>query len=161
MKKEFLLLSILECFKLHRVRRSSDLRKKIWSLGRLCQKIFTRACQFPRRVSFFLLTDLVNDVNHDIIFLLFRYIYEPWTAPMSIQEEAKCIIGKDYPQRIVIHEEASSKNTKHMNSIKEKLLKELNNEVCTMLQICYIALLHIPNDQLFNFEKINVCSNVF
>ena len=80
---------------------------------------------------------------------------------MSIQEEAKCIIGKDYPQRIVIHEEASSKNTKHMNSIKEKLLKELNNEVCTMLQICFIALLHIPNDQLFNFEKINVCSNVF
>merc|ERR1719245_1940274 len=73
-----------------------------------------------------------------------EYIYEPWTATMSIQEEAKCIIGKDYPQRIVIHEEASSKNTKHMNSIKEKLLKELNNEVCTMLQICYIAgLLHI------------------
>ena len=62
---------------------------------------------------------------------------------MSIQEEAKCIIGKDYPQRIVIHEEASSKNTKHMNSIKEKLLKELNNEVCTMLRIFYIALLHI------------------
>ena len=77
---------------------------------------------------------------------------------MSIQEEAKCIIGKDYPQRIVIHEEASSKNTKHMNSIKEKLLKELNNEVCIMLQI---IILSFYNGLLFNFNKINVCTNAF
>ena len=27
-----------------------------------------------------------------------EYIYEPWTAPMSIQVKAKCIIGKDYPK---------------------------------------------------------------
>ena len=27
-----------------------------------------------------------------------EYIYEPWTAPLSIQKKAKCIIGKDYPK---------------------------------------------------------------
>jgi len=26
-----------------------------------------------------------------------EYIYEPWTAPKSIQTKANCIIGKDYP----------------------------------------------------------------
>ena len=27
-----------------------------------------------------------------------EYIYEPWTAPISIQKKANCIIGKDYPK---------------------------------------------------------------
>lgn len=32
-----------------------------------------------------------------------KYIYEPWTAPKSVQEAAGCIIGKDYPAPIVDH----------------------------------------------------------
>ena len=32
-----------------------------------------------------------------------KYIYEPWTAPLSVQEKANCIIGKDYPAPIVDH----------------------------------------------------------
>nr|XP_029118922.1 (6-4)DNA photolyase isoform X5 [Elaeis guineensis] len=28
-----------------------------------------------------------------------EYIYEPWTAPLSVQKKANCIIGKDYPKR--------------------------------------------------------------
>lgn len=55
-----------------------------------------------------------------------EYIYEPWTAPKDVQEKAGCIIGKDYPKRIVIHEEASMKNAKRMNMIKDQLLKELH-----------------------------------
>lgn len=27
-----------------------------------------------------------------------KYIYEPWTAPLAVQQAAGCIIGKDYPQ---------------------------------------------------------------
>lgn len=27
-----------------------------------------------------------------------KYIYEPWTAPLSVQQAANCIIGKDYPK---------------------------------------------------------------
>ncbi len=33
-----------------------------------------------------------------------EFIYEPWKAPKSVQEKYKCIIGIDYPNRIVIHE---------------------------------------------------------
>ncbi|KAK1265502.1 (6-4)DNA photolyase [Acorus gramineus] len=33
-----------------------------------------------------------------------EYIYEPWTAPMSIQVKANCIIGKDYPKPVINHD---------------------------------------------------------
>ncbi|KAJ7951859.1 (6-4)DNA photolyase [Quillaja saponaria] len=36
-----------------------------------------------------------------------EYIYEPWTAPQSIQIRANCIIGKDYPKPVVSHDSAS------------------------------------------------------
>ncbi|XP_057772927.1 (6-4)DNA photolyase [Salvia miltiorrhiza] len=36
-----------------------------------------------------------------------EYIYEPWTAPVSVQVKAKCIIGKDYPKPVVDHKLAS------------------------------------------------------
>ncbi|CEM04076.1 unnamed protein product [Vitrella brassicaformis CCMP3155] len=36
-----------------------------------------------------------------------KYVYEPWKAPKAVQEEAKCIIGQDYPEPIVDHAEAS------------------------------------------------------
>jgi len=32
-------------------------------------------------------------------------------------------VGKDYPDRIVIHEEASNENSKMMNDLKKDLLK--------------------------------------
>ncbi|KAJ3693127.1 hypothetical protein LUZ60_012222 [Juncus effusus] len=36
-----------------------------------------------------------------------EYIYEPWTAPLSVQKKSNCIIGKDYPKPVVDHEIAS------------------------------------------------------
>lgn len=36
-----------------------------------------------------------------------KYIYEPWKAPLHIQQSASCIIGKDYPHPIVDHTESS------------------------------------------------------
>lgn len=39
-----------------------------------------------------------------------EYIYEPWKASIEEQEKAGCIIGKDYPERIVRHEQASKRN---------------------------------------------------
>jgi len=35
-----------------------------------------------------------------------KYIYEPWKAPIADQKAAGCIIGKDYPKPIVVHETA-------------------------------------------------------
>ncbi|XP_028328938.1 cryptochrome circadian regulator 5 [Gouania willdenowi] len=43
-----------------------------------------------------------------------NYIYEPWKAPLSIQQAAGCIVGKDYPRPIVQHEVVSKKNIQRM-----------------------------------------------
>ncbi|KAG2649354.1 (6-4)DNA photolyase-like isoform X2 [Panicum virgatum] len=43
-----------------------------------------------------------------------EYIYEPWTAPLSIQKKSKCIIGKDYPKPVVDHDTASKECRKRM-----------------------------------------------
>ncbi|CAL5210629.1 unnamed protein product [Lathyrus oleraceus] len=42
------------------------------------------------------------------------YIYEPWTAPPSIQTKANCIIGKDYPMPVVSHDSASKECKRKM-----------------------------------------------
>jgi cryptochrome len=39
-----------------------------------------------------------------------KYIYEPWKAPLSLQRQYGCVVGTDYPERIVIHEEVSKAN---------------------------------------------------
>jgi cryptochrome len=43
-----------------------------------------------------------------------QYIYEPWEAPHSVQVAAGCVVGRDYPVRIVIHEVASKRNMERM-----------------------------------------------
>ncbi|XP_054283598.1 cryptochrome-2-like [Macrosteles quadrilineatus] len=45
-----------------------------------------------------------------------EYIYEPWEAPMSVQKTAGCVIGTDYPRRIVKHEEVYKKNIARMSA---------------------------------------------
>ena len=39
-----------------------------------------------------------------------EHLFEPWKAPINVQEEAGCIIGKDYPEPIVDHESAFLEN---------------------------------------------------
>ena len=43
-----------------------------------------------------------------------QYIYEPWTAPLSVQKQAKCVIGQDYPMCIVDHNTIHKKNIERM-----------------------------------------------
>ncbi|VDL61458.1 unnamed protein product [Hymenolepis diminuta] len=45
-----------------------------------------------------------------------EYIYDPWTAPMSVQKKAGCIIGVDYPDPIVDHQEAKAENLERMKA---------------------------------------------
>lgn len=42
------------------------------------------------------------------------YIFEPWKAPLSVQQAAGCVIGKDYPERIVDHDVVRPINMKRM-----------------------------------------------
>lgn len=39
-----------------------------------------------------------------------EYLYEPSKAPLIVQEEADCIIGKDYPEPCLDHVEACKEN---------------------------------------------------
>uniref|UniRef100_I1KVB3 (6-4)DNA photolyase n=1 Tax=Glycine max TaxID=3847 RepID=I1KVB3_SOYBN len=57
-----------------------------------------------------------------------EYIYEPWTAPKSIQTKANCIIGKDYPMPVVSHDSASKECRRKMGEAYA-LNKELNGLV--------------------------------
>ena len=43
-----------------------------------------------------------------------RYIYEPWKAPMAVQQQAGIRIGVDYPKPIVEHSVVSKENMKKM-----------------------------------------------
>ncbi|XP_052183111.1 (6-4)DNA photolyase isoform X2 [Diospyros lotus] len=57
-----------------------------------------------------------------------EYIYEPWTAPLSIQTKANCIIGRDYPKPVVSHDTAS-KDCKRKLAEAYELNKKLNGSV--------------------------------
>ncbi|PIA65488.1 hypothetical protein AQUCO_00100768v1 [Aquilegia coerulea] len=48
-----------------------------------------------------------------------EYIYEPWTAPISVQSKAKCLIGRDYPKPVVDHAFASKDCKRKMGEAYE------------------------------------------
>ncbi|XP_039749156.1 cryptochrome-1 [Pararge aegeria] len=52
-----------------------------------------------------------------------EYIYEPWKAPKSVQTAAGCVIGENYPKRIVDHDKVHKDNIQRMNAAY-KLSKE-------------------------------------
>ncbi len=56
-----------------------------------------------------------------------EYIYEPWLAPKMEQARAGCVVGKDYPERIVIHEDVSVENMAKMDELKKKIMQKLNH----------------------------------
>jgi len=43
-----------------------------------------------------------------------KYIYEPWKAPRTVQRQSGCVVGVDYPNRIVEHETISRVNMGRM-----------------------------------------------
>ncbi|XP_063534266.1 cryptochrome-1 isoform X2 [Cydia strobilella] len=51
------------------------------------------------------------------------YIYEPWKAPIEVQERAKCIIGQHYPAPIVNHLDAAQRNRNAMQELRQMLQK--------------------------------------
>lgn len=52
-----------------------------------------------------------------------KYIFDPWTAPLEVQKEAKCVIGEDYPYPIVNHAEASHANIEKMKKVFKNISK--------------------------------------
>ena len=50
-----------------------------------------------------------------------EFINEPWRAPESLQREIGCVIGMDYPARIVNHWEVSRRNKDMMEELQGNL----------------------------------------
>ena len=50
-----------------------------------------------------------------------KYLFQPWKAPLNVQEEAGCIVGRDYPLPIVDHNEVSKRNRILMEQYKSCL----------------------------------------
>lgn len=49
-----------------------------------------------------------------------QYVFEPWKAPLKVQQEVNCVIGQDYPSPIVDHKVASKECKALMEMIKSK-----------------------------------------
>ncbi|ESO98033.1 hypothetical protein LOTGIDRAFT_143281 [Lottia gigantea] len=47
-----------------------------------------------------------------------HFLFEPWKAPLKVQQKAGCIIDKDYPAPMVNHQEVSIRNQKLMEEAK-------------------------------------------
>uniref|UniRef100_A0A1J3II97 (6-4)DNA photolyase n=7 Tax=Noccaea caerulescens TaxID=107243 RepID=A0A1J3II97_NOCCA len=60
-----------------------------------------------------------------------QYIYEPWTAPLSVQTKAKCIVGKDYTKPMVLHDSASKECKRKMGetyALNKKMSGKVGDE---------------------------------
>nr|GEU32426.1 (6-4)DNA photolyase [Tanacetum cinerariifolium] len=57
-----------------------------------------------------------------------EYTYEPWTAPLSVQAKANCVIGKDYLKPIISHDVASKECKRKIGAAYE-LNKKTNGAV--------------------------------
>ena len=55
-----------------------------------------------------------------------EFIFKPWLAPESVQREAGCVIGVDYPAPIVNHEEVSWRNRNMMEELRANLMVRCN-----------------------------------
>ena len=65
-----------------------------------------------------------------------QYIYEPWTAPESVQKAAKCIVGKDYPMPMVDHTQISRINMERMRQVYKTLLISPSGQYCKIAWPC-------------------------
>ncbi|XP_053601668.1 cryptochrome-1-like isoform X2 [Plodia interpunctella] len=52
-----------------------------------------------------------------------RYIHEPWVAPDSVQQAARCIVGRDYPLPMVDHHKVSQINIERIKLVYSQLAK--------------------------------------
>jgi cryptochrome len=58
-----------------------------------------------------------------------KFIYEPWTAPIAEQKKAGCIIGKDYPERMLDDKERKETCLQRMKAAFDLGLKGNSKEV--------------------------------
>jgi deoxyribodipyrimidine photolyase len=65
-----------------------------------------------------------------------KYIHEPWTAPYDVQEKAKCIIGAEYPDRMIDHIEARQRCVEKMRKFHKELVHPSKLIMSCLIQHC-------------------------
>jgi deoxyribodipyrimidine photo-lyase len=48
-----------------------------------------------------------------------KWLHEPWEMPASVQEQAGCVIGRDYPGPVIDHKEGRERALAALASIKD------------------------------------------
>ena len=56
-----------------------------------------------------------------------QYLLEPWKAPLEHQEEAGCIIGRDYPEPMLDHDISFEDNLNKLKQFFNTTNNSLNN----------------------------------
>ncbi|VVC31760.1 Rossmann-like alpha/beta/alpha sandwich fold,Cryptochrome/DNA photolyase class 1,DNA photolyase, N- [Cinara cedri] len=95
-----------------------------------------------------------------------QYLNQPWKCPDSIQKEVGCIIGKDYPHRIVEHTEVARENRKKMQSLRISLMNSSMVPHCRPSDQTEVKqFMHLPeecmdqlflNDNLTTYEHLHI-----
>ncbi len=60
------------------------------------------------------------------------YIYEPWKAPLETQRTANCVVGDDYPQPIINHQEARRDCIQKLRGVYQNLVSKGMFCICFM-----------------------------
>jgi deoxyribodipyrimidine photo-lyase len=48
-----------------------------------------------------------------------EFIHTPWEMPAEVQRESSCVVGDDYPERIVDHNWARERTMAAFRGVKE------------------------------------------
>jgi len=52
-----------------------------------------------------------------------KYIHQPWLMPPLVQQEAKCVIGRDYPAPVVDHADASRRYKEMFTGVQRRRVR--------------------------------------
>lgn len=58
-----------------------------------------------------------------------EFIYEPWRAPLEVQKTANCIVGTDYPQPVINHQEARQDCVHRLRGVYQNLVSKVSSNV--------------------------------
>jgi hypothetical protein len=84
-----------------------------------------------------------------------QYIYEPWTAPESVQKAAKCVIGKDYPMPMVDHSHASHINMERLRQVYKSLLVSSSGKLHHMKADFYLLTHFLPSKLCTRYSYVH------
>ncbi|KAF4522540.1 Chryptochrome 1 [Ephemera danica] len=82
-----------------------------------------------------------------------EYLYEPWKAPLETQQNAGCIIGEDYPERIVDHTKALKQNRKYMQKLRDEMMEATPDHCCPSNEDEVLSFMQLPEAC---FEELNM-----